>query len=38
MSEVKSSGAEEPAAMNVAPATSDERLSASEMSSSEDTK
>merc|ERR1719258_54793 len=38
MSEVKSSGADEPAAMKVAPATSDDRLSASEISSSEVTK
>merc|ERR1719331_2047196 len=38
MSEVKSSGADEPAAMNVAPATSGDRPSASEISSSDATK
>jgi len=36
--DVNSSGADEPAAMNVAPATSSERFSRSEMSSSEATK
>ena len=36
--DVKSSGAEDPAAMNVAPATSSDRLSFSEMTSNEGTK
>ena len=38
MSAVKSSGADEPAAMNVAPATSSERLSAAEICSSDSQK
>ena len=38
MSEEKSSGAEDPAAMKVAPATSSERFSRSEMTSSDATK
>ena len=38
MSDVNSSGADEPAAMKVAPATSGDRLSCSEISSSEATK
>ena len=36
--EVNSSGAEEPAAMNVAPATSSERFNSSEMTSNDGTK
>ena len=38
ISDVKSSGADEPAAMNVAPATSGESLSSSMISSSDGTK